>query len=149
MLAVLHRLTAVLCHGILRAAPFGRSRAGRLGPWFAIVGNLLLAGCELWSGAIVKEAADSPVAGLVGTAFGVASLVTIVGELIAGVAIVRAKVWQGLPAWMLLTSALVLLLLVTPANISGSNAFRMIALGLWSLTFIPLGIRLMRPFATG
>ena len=53
--------------------------------------------------------------------------------------IVREKVWTGLGAWMVLASGAVIILLVTPANISGDLVVRTLALILWSLTFIPLG----------
>jgi hypothetical protein len=60
------------------------------------------------------------------------------------VVIVRAGVWRGVGRWMVLASGLVLVLLVTPANISGNPVFRMVALALWSATFIPLGRTISR-----
>ncbi len=64
---------------------------------------------------------------------------TALGAIWAGVVIVREKVWTGLGAWMVLASGAVIILLVTPANISGDLVVRTLALILWSLTFIPLG----------
>ncbi|MGI8653488.1 MAG: hypothetical protein ACR2I7_11910, partial [Geodermatophilaceae bacterium] len=49
------------------------------------------------------------------------------------------NVWHGLGRWMVLASGVVMILLVTPAIISGDLVLRMLALTLWSLTFIPLG----------
>jgi hypothetical protein len=51
---------------------------------------------------------------------------------------------------MLLASGLIMLVLVTPANISSDLGLRVAAVMLWSLTFIPLGrtIAVSAPKAT-
>jgi hypothetical protein len=45
---------------------------------------------------------------------------------------------------MVLWSGVLLVVLVTPANVSGNLVFEMLALTLWSLTFVPLGRELIR-----
>ena len=69
---------------------------------------------------------------------------TALGGLVAGAVIVRTHRWTGAGAWMVLASGAVMLVLVTPANVSGNLVFRTVALILWSLTFVPLGRTLTR-----
>jgi hypothetical protein len=105
----------------------------------AVAGFAILTIAELLSGAIGARDVDSVSAAWVGTVFGVASLMTALGGLVAGVVIVRTRRWAGIGAWMVLASGVVMLALVTPANITGNFVFRTVALILWSLTFVPLG----------
>lgn len=138
-LAVTQALTLAGFLGVLAADPHRGNRAALMGLWVAVMGYAALSICELISGAIGAEANSSSAAGPSGGAFGVASLQTAVGSVVAGVVIVRRNVWHGLGRWMVLASGVVMILLVTPAIISGDVVFRILALTLWSLTFIPLG----------
>jgi hypothetical protein len=143
-LAVAHALTALGFLGILKARPYADSRAATTTLQLAVAGFVLLTLAELLSGAIGGENVDSTAAGWVGTLFGVASLLTAIGGLVAGTVIVRARQWTGLGAWMLLASGVVMVLLVTPANVTGAVTFRTVALVIWSLTFLPLGRAIAR-----
>ena len=49
---------------------------------------------------------------------------------------------------MVLASGAVIIVLVTPANISGDLVVRTLALILWSLTFIPLGRTIAKAVAS-
>jgi len=137
--AVAHALTALGFLGILKARPYAESRAATLTLQLAVAGFVLLVLAELLSGAIGGENVDSTAAAWVGTLFGVASLLTAIGGLVAGTVIARAGQWNGLGAWMLLASGVLMVVLVTPANVAGDVTFRTLALVLWSLTFLPLG----------
>jgi hypothetical protein len=138
-LAITHALTALGFLGVLRARPYGEHRAAAATLRIAVAGFVLLSIAEVLSGAIGARDLDSTSATWVGTVFGVASLMTAVGGLVAGAVIVRTRRWTGTSAWMVLASGVVMLVLVTPANVSGDQVFRTIALVLWSLTFVPLG----------
>jgi hypothetical protein len=144
LLAVTHALTLVGFLGVRLADPYRGRRVAIVGLWLAIVGLGVLTVCELAGGAIGSARMTSPTAVTVSAAFGVGSLLNALGCLLAGVVIVRAGVWRGVGRWMVLASGLVLVLLVTPANISGNPVFRMVALALWSATFIPLGRTISR-----
>lgn len=143
ILAVTHALTLAGFLGLLVADPHRRNRAAVIGIWIAAVGYAGLTICEVLSGAIGAESNSSSLAVNVGSAFGVASLLTAFGSVIAGVVIVRTRAWHGLGRWMVLSSGVIMVVLVTPANISGDLVFRTVALTLWSLTFIPLGRAIM------
>ncbi len=143
VLAVVHLLTLVGFLGVLQARPAGRARLVVGALRATVAGYLGLAVAEVLSGAIGGRPADSSSAAAVGGVFGLASLLTAVGSIVAGVAIVRAAVWGGAGRWMVLASGVVMVVLVTPATITGSPLLRMVALSLWSLTFIPLGRTLL------
>jgi hypothetical protein len=138
-LALTHVLSALGFVGVLLARPHGDSRAASVTLRIAIVGFWLLALAELLSGAVGGEDVDSSAAAWVGTLFGVSSLMTALGGVVAGTVIVRAGRWHGPGAWMVLASGVVMIVLVTPANVAGDLVPRTLALVLWSLTFIPLG----------
>lgn len=143
VLSVTHLLAIAGFLGILIAAPYSRSRAARIGVWAAIIGSAGLVGCELLSGAVGTRNNSSSFAGTVGGAFGVASLLTAAGSIVAGVVIVRRLGRRS--GWStLLWSGVVLVVLVTPASISGNLVFEMVALTLWSLLYVPLGQALIR-----
>lgn len=144
LLAVAHLLSAAGFVGALRLQAEGGSRAGRAGLWAAVAGLVGLAAAEIASGLIGEEANDSGIATAVSTAFGITSLVFAVGAIVGGLAIVRADVWQGPWNWVVLATGVVIIVLVTPANISGSLLFRQAALLIWSSLFIPLGVDVAR-----
>ena len=104
------------------------------------MGFAVLALCELASGAIGDHTVTSTSAENVSTAFGGASMATALGSVVAGVVIVRAHVWAGLGRWMVLASGTVMIIVVTPALIMGDLWPRTLALMLWSITFVPLGL---------
>ncbi|MET0931496.1 MAG: hypothetical protein ABWX74_18390, partial [Aeromicrobium sp.] len=144
VLVLTHLLTAVGFLGVLAADPHRGQRAARITLWIAVVGFVLLGVAELLSATIGREDVESSAAGSVGTVFGIASLMTALGGVVAGVVIVRTHAWTGLGAWMVLASGVTMLVLVTPANISGDTVPRTLALVVWSLTFIPLGRTIAR-----
>jgi hypothetical protein len=143
-LAVTHALTALGFLGVLIARPYGDHRAAAVTLRIAVAGFVLLSIAEVLSGAIGARDLDSTSAMWVGTVFGLASLMTALGGLVAGTVIVRTGRWTGVGAWMVLASGALMLLLVTPANVMGDQVFRTIALIVWSLTFVPLGRMLFR-----
>lgn len=143
VLSATHLLTLAGFIGVVNARPYGQSRLASAALWVAISGYLGLAIAEILSGAIGDQQASSSAASTVGTVFGIASLLTALGSIVAGTVIVRFAAWSGLGRWMVLASGAVMVVLVTPANIANSEPLRMIALSVWSLTFIPLGRTLM------
>jgi hypothetical protein len=144
-LAVTHALTAWGFVGVILARAYGESRAAAVTLRIAVAGFVVLTIAELLSGAIGGEDLDSTSAGWVGTVFGLGSLMTAIGGLVAGTVIVRTRRWTGVGAWMVLASGAVMVLLVIPAIMSGDVVLRTTALMLWSLTFVPLGRSIVDP----
>ncbi len=143
-LAIAHSLTAAGFVGVVLAGPHRHRRPATIALWVAIVGFVGLSFCELASGAIAGQTTTSEAASTVGTAFGVASMATALGSIVAGVVIVRAHAWQGLARWVVLASGILMIVVVTPALIIGDLWPRTIALILWSTTFVPLGQAISR-----
>jgi hypothetical protein len=125
-LAVLHVLSALGFLGAWR-------QTGRRALLVAAGGLGLLSAAELASGAIGSSDVDSGAAAAVGTVFGVATLVFTAGCLVA---------WRT--HWSVWALGLVILLLVTPANVSGEMVLRQLALAVWSALFVPLGLAVTR-----
>jgi len=140
VLALAHALTAAGFIGIVLADPHRRSRTGATGLWLAFAGFVALTFCELASGGIGDQSVNSTVAENVSAAFGIGSMATALGSVVAGIVIVRARVWSGLGRWMVLASGGLMIIVVTPALIIGDLWPRTLALMLWSLTFVPLGL---------
>ncbi len=144
VLAVTHLLTLAGFLGVLVARPFGPSRAATIGLWVAVVGYVGLTACEVFSGAIGSQRNDSTDANALGGAYGLTSLLIAIGSIVAGVVIVRRLGLRSIGWSMVLWSGILILVLVTPASISDNLVASMVALTLWSLTLVPLGLAVTR-----
>lgn len=144
LLTIAHLLSAAGFLGALRLRAQGTGAAGRAGLWAAVAGLVGLSGAEFASGFIGGEAMNSEIVTAVSTDFGITSMVFAIGAIVGGIAILRAGIWQGPWKWVVLATGVVIIVLMTPANISGSLPFRQGALLIWSLLFIPLGIDVAR-----
>ena len=138
LLAVIHVLTLVGFVGA-REAHARAVTPAMSALLIAIVGYSLLAACEVASGLIGRADVDSTTAGAVGSGFGLASLAIALGSVWGGFLLLRRRPAFRTGAGAMLASGLVLILLVTPANVSGNLPARTLALILWSICFIPLG----------
>ena len=147
VLVVTHLLTAVGVVGIRRLHRGRVSRTAEIWLAVAAAGLVALGVCEALSGAIGGRANDSTAAGIVGALFGISSLVMAVAAIVGGWAVGRAAVLAPYGRWMLLASGVVILVLVTPANIAGDLVPRTLALCVWSLLFVPAGLALRQASA--
>jgi hypothetical protein len=150
VLTITHALTF---GGFVAVRSLTESIVGRIAGYAALAGFALLAVSETVGGLIGRQATDSAAASVVSGMFGIASLLVAVGCIVAGGAIVRMQrvthVGAGGPSTralgrLVLASGLVLLVVVTPANVSGDLTFRMASLMAWSALFVPLGGLLAR-----
>lgn len=140
-LAIAHALSACGYVGVRRSSLSPRG-VGRVGLIAAALASLGLSTCELLSGVIGRQDSTSTVATTVSTMFGVVSLLFAASTIVAGVVLVRH---HNRPlGWLMLLTGVVIIVLVTPANISGNLAFRQLSLLVWSLLFIPLGLRIAK-----
>jgi hypothetical protein len=114
----------------------------RVGLAIAVAGFAMLAVCEVVGGLVGRADTEDTSAVLVGSAFGIASLLVAGGSITAAVAMRRGP--QSPAGGWLLASAVVMIVLVTPANVSGDLVLRMVALMLWSACFVPLGLAVRR-----
>jgi hypothetical protein len=133
-LTVIHLMT--LC-GYVALRSLARSRMARAAAYAAIAGCALLAVSEAAGGAIGRAHTDSTAAGIVSTMFGLASLLLVAGSISTGAAFMRRQ-HAGIGV-LLLASGGTLLVLVTPANISGDLTLRMASLMVWSASYVGIG----------
>lgn len=66
------------------------------------------------------------------------------GTVIAGIAVVRARVWTGWARWVPLAIGVMHFVVVTPAIFSGGFVAGRLAIGSWMLLFGALGFALVR-----
>lgn len=144
VLAVAHLLQAGGFVGIKRLRAAGDGRVSQLGITLAVVGLVALGVAEVASALIAGEPVDSGGAVAVAAFFGVSSLTFAAGAIAAGIGVIRARIWTGWGRWLVLATGVVIVVLVTPANIAGVWAIRVPSLMLWSALFIPLGLHIAR-----
>jgi hypothetical protein len=144
VLAITHLLTLAGYLGVRRVAGRHGGRPVSLGLGAAIIGFALLAGCEIASASIGDKDIHTSAADTVSSGFGIASLLYAIGTLVAAMMLIRRRLWNPLGAWSLAASALVMIVLVTPANIADNETLREAALTLWSVCFVPAGMTLVR-----
>jgi hypothetical protein len=136
--ASLHVLVFVGVLGFARSGVAGHSRSARLGTALALVGTALLFVGEMASIAIRDQRTDDTGAVIVGGIFALAILLTAVGFLAAGIATVRARLWQGWRRFTPLTAGIVTFALL------GLNATKALPTGvaIYGLCLLALGVAL-------
>ena len=104
-----------------RGGAFGTGRTGRLGAWLAVVGGGVFVIAHTVSLIFRDAVTDDPAGVTAVSLFAVASLLTAVGFIVAGVAVARAGRWTG---WRRYTA---------------------LAVGVWMLCMIPLQFTALLP----
>lgn len=78
-----------------RSQAVGIGRPGRIGAWFTVAGGVILASGHALTLAFLDAKMDDPGGIAIVGAFGIGSVVTLVGFLMAGVATLRARQWTS------------------------------------------------------
>lgn len=137
-------MVAVLV-GLARAGVTGDGRLGRIGAWLAVIGTFLLAVQELVTGFSFGDMAGKTAnEGAMGAGYGVSTNLIGLGMLVAGIAVVRARVWTDWARWIPLAIGVMHFVVVTPAIFSGGFVAGRLAIGSWMLLFGALGFALVR-----
>jgi hypothetical protein len=93
--AIFHALVFIGILGFARSGVAGPGRAARIGTFLALAGTVALFAAELLSIPIADQRLDDTGAGLVGAGFGLGTLLSAIGFIVAGVATARAARWNG------------------------------------------------------
>ena len=104
-----------------------------------MAGTALYVVAELASIPIKDQPIDSIAAGIVGTTFGVATALSAIGFLMAGVATVRAGSWRGWRRFVPLVTGLWLVAMVGLATTKALAA----GVGIYGLCILVLGVALL------
>jgi hypothetical protein len=138
-----HVLTLFGALGLVRSGLIGTSRGGRIGGRLAVVGMALLIPCEL---AFIPVAAstDSDTGPIIAsTAIGIASMIAGAGFVIAGVAVLRARMWTGPVRILPLLTGVWVFVGMTPLIIADGHFFY-VGIGSWNVLLAGLGLALVR-----
>lgn len=138
---VSHALMFVGTLGLARSGAVGTSRAGRVGVRIALVGMALIAVIELAFVFVATEAADATPAVVLDSAIGMATVLAALGFVLAGVATLRADVWQGWQRLVPLLCGLFVLVVFIPVLVIEPDLFLWPVAG-WSACFVLLGMAL-------
>lgn len=137
----------VACHG-LKAYGFvvGLSRLGgplvRGSMWVAAVGFVVVAACEGLSATMSGVAVDDPAAVQLDNGYGAGSMLFALSSIVGGAVIARDRLLPGPGRWSVLLSGAFMLFVVTPALIAGRGPLAYLALLVWSLFYVWVGLAL-------
>lgn len=121
----------------------GRSTLGRVGHLVAVASMAGFAVTEIAAIAAAHDTKDSPLVGLLGAAYGVFSIALGAALVVEGIAVLRAKVWQGWRRWIPLALGVWVFVPMLPALALSFTGARFAIAG-WMLLFAALGWALLR-----
>jgi hypothetical protein len=104
----------------------------------AIAGMSLLALVELVAISAARSSLSGPPSAMLNVLYGVTSILTGLGLVLAGVAVRRARRWTGWRSWLVLALGVYVFVPLTPA-LAGPFAVARIAITVWMLLFAVLG----------
>jgi hypothetical protein len=124
--------------GLAVSGAMGAGRAPRWGAWLAVVGTLLLTFAELNTMRFAELDAVKANEGFVGATYGISCNLIGAGMLVAGIGVLRARLWSGWRRWMPLIIGIATFVELTPGMFGGYVVARL-AIGFWLLLFGALG----------
>lgn len=128
--------------GLGRSGAVGSSRAGHWGVVAASGGMLLLTATELLAITAADSLYPGPGTGLLDALYGISSLATGAGLVVAGVAVLRARRWQGPRRWAPVAVGAYVFVPMTPLLFGPFVLARLAIVG-WMLLFSVLGAALL------
>jgi hypothetical protein len=144
--AICHVLLFLGALGFARSNAVGRGLLGRIGLGLALVGMALIVPCQLGFALYATATTDSTPGMILSTAIGLATMVAALGFLLAGIAVLRARRWQGWLRFTSLPCGLVALVGLIPVLAISPDLF-LWPLAVWYACFIPFGLALYQQSA--
>ena len=119
VLAAPYVLIFIAVLGFARSGVAGQGRGARVGTVVALTGTAVLFAAQLLSIAVADQRLDDTGAGLVAACFGLGGVLSAIGFIVAGIATVQARRWDGWRRYVPLATGIWLValnvLVVTPA----------------------------------
>lgn len=140
--ALNHVLLLVGVLGLARSGALGTGRSGRVGTPVAVCGLALLTLCELWGITLRDATYPSPQADLLGSGYGVASILIGLGLVLVGASVLRANCWTGSRRFVPLLCGVAVFVIVLP-GVFGPFLVGRLALTVWMVMFTVLGVALL------
>ncbi len=138
-----HVLTLFGALGLARSGAAGGTRSGRVGTRLAVVGMALIIPCELAFIPFASSTDSDTGPMLASTAIGVASLIAGAGFVVAGIAVLRAKIWSGPTRILPLLTGGWVFIGMTPLIIADGRLFY-VGIGSWNALLAALGLAIVR-----
>ena len=110
----------------------------------AVLGFIVVAVCEGISATLVGVPMDSPTAVNLNNGYGAGSMLLAIPSMIGGIAIIRGRLLNGFGRWSVFLSGAFMVFVVTPALFMERDWPAYLALTLWSLFYIWIGVALGR-----
>jgi hypothetical protein len=139
--AICHVLLFLGTLGFARANAVGPGLLGRIGLGLALVGMALIVPCQLGFALYATATTDSTPGMILSTTIGLATMVAALGFLLAGIAVLRARHWQGWRRYTPLLCGLVALVGLVPVLAIVPDLFFWL-LAAWYASFVPFGLAL-------
>jgi hypothetical protein len=136
--AVFHGLVLYGVFGFARAGIAGPGRGARVGTRLALAGTALLVVAELASIPFAAQPLDAPGPSAVGALFGLATVLSGVGFVVAGITTLQAGAWSGWRRYVPLVTGLWLVLTTGLAMTAALAA----GVGVYGLCLLALGLAL-------
>ena len=130
-------------YGLWRSGAVGTERLGRFGAWGAIVGMGLLAVTELVAIGGSDSVTPSARTDMIGSMYGVSTILIGVTLIMAGIAVIRTGQWQGWRRVLPLILGVYVFVPLTPA-LFASYVLARLTVGGWMLGFAFLGWALVK-----
>ena len=137
--ALQHAAMVPLFLGLLILGRRHASIGLRIGTWIGLVGLVLLTVVELVAITAREAAIDDSTGGLVGAMYSLPMLLLGIGPVVAGVAALRVRLFEGPARWLLLALGIYVFVVMFPAVFGPMVAGR-IAIGVWLLGYAALGL---------
>lgn len=129
--------------GLARSGAVGNSRLGRIGLWIALIGMVAIVPGVAAFAFIASQTTDSPAATALSAIVGLASNLAGLGFVLAGIAVLRARHWQGWHRFVPLLCGLYVFVALTPVLAAFPGLFFWGLAG-WNACFILLGLALIQ-----
>jgi hypothetical protein len=125
---------------LVRVAP-ASGRSWRAGIRITVAGLVLLTACELWGLAYTHSATAATGPGVLGAAYGVATLLIGAGLILIGAAVIRERQWRGWRRVTPLIGGIAVFVIVLPGVFGPFLAGRL-AITAWMFFWAVLGVAL-------
>lgn len=142
MLVIAHLLKAYGFVGLSRLN--GATQLVRWSLMFAALGFVVVAVCEGISATLYGVPMDTPAAVNLNNGYGAGSMLLAIPSMVGGIVIIRRRLLGGSGRWSVFLSGAFMVFVVTPALFMGRDWPAYLALTLWSLFYIWIGVALGR-----
>ncbi len=110
----------------------------------ASLGFIIVAICELLTAYLAGIPIDSPAAVNLNNGYGAGSMTLAIASVVGGIAIIRRRLLPGFGRWSVMLSGAFMIFVVTPALFTGRGPIAYLALTVWSLFYIWIGLTMVR-----